>query len=336
MNDQEKRGSVSPNKSGELSRCLTNFVLFAAVLFMSITAGTRPIKAQPQAQNCRAPLGGDIDKVRLYVAKRLQRNISDITLNYDGTSQSLMCFTRLTVTDRASRNTFVLFLSPDGSAVTSELYDLSKDPEEDQRNEERNTARLLRDGAGAINGARNGPVELVIFVDFECPFCKRLDRIVQKVLLDDTSKEVRYIYRAYPLTSHPWAYEAATLAACVQTQSNSAFWDLYSDFFQHQSEITVQNLSPMVDGWMKDEPTVDVARIHGCIQGKQGKSIVDHDMELGLELGVNATPTVYLNGAHLEGIDSESTLRGFIANSRLMDADKSSASPSIQREPSRH
>src|SRR5690606_21738900 len=75
-----------------------------------------------------------------------------------------------------------------------------------------------------VRGRTDAPVEIIEFSDFECPFCQRAAPTISKLLATYGDK-VRFVYRHYPLPTHPNARTAAEAAACAHEQGQ--FWPFH-------------------------------------------------------------------------------------------------------------
>lgn len=297
--DRDRLGRVVAKHIGMRTLCITVAVLtlvFSTDAFAGVCHQLKP----------RA-----VEKAKVYIARRLGRDTSDIVISADAPDQTTLCFTRLIVTDKAAQETFVLFMSKDGRFLTGELYDLALDPVGEERRENEKTARLLREGATSTRGSVESATDIVLFADLQCPYCRQVNGILEH-FLSDGHHDVRLIYRAYPIPSHSWAYEAAEIVACVQLQSTDAFWQLYGYILQNQSDITAESLRSKVDEWIKNGNTVDDSQLNTCMTSGQGKNLVDRDLTLGRQLDVVVTPTLFVNGARLENTMDENKLQRLI------------------------
>jgi hypothetical protein len=88
---------------------------------------------------------------------------------------------------------------------------------------------------------RLDPVTIVEFSDFQCPFCARVHGTLER-LLANNPQTVRLIYVQYPLPNHQWARPASMAALCAAQQDDEAFWTLHDRYFEHQREMTPQNV----------------------------------------------------------------------------------------------
>jgi protein-disulfide isomerase len=143
--------------------------------------------------------------------------------------------------------------------------------------------------------------------------------------------QIKIIYKDYPLTEiHPWAMHAAVDANCLAAQSGDAFWE-FADYAHgnqktingEKSEIkeTFQRLDQITLELGKKH-NVDAALLEACIR-KQDESAVRASHAEGDMLGVEATPTIFINGERITGVVPDSTLREVIDRA-LKDAGQTS------------
>ncbi len=92
-------------------------------------------------------------------------------------------------------------------------------------------------------GTQGAPVVIVEFSDFECPYCREEAKTLRANILKDYPKEVHLYHLDLPLEGvHPWARAAAIAGHCVYKQNGGAFWDYYDWIYEHQTDITADNL----------------------------------------------------------------------------------------------
>lgn len=168
-----------------------------------------------------------------------------------------------------------------------------------------------------IRGNPNAKVTIIVFDDLECPFCARMN----ETLFPETEKHygsmVRYIYKNFPLPMHPWAMHAAVDVNCLAAQSPTGYWNLVDYIHQHDSEISgergqqdVATSKLRVDEATRAEgkkQQVDMQKLNACIT-KQDESQVRKSMQEGNALGIDGTPTLFVNGERANGAVSQSIL----------------------------
>jgi protein-disulfide isomerase len=160
------------------------------------------------------------------------------------------------------------------------------------------TAELLRARAdGATRGAAAKALELVEFADLQCPHCKEAQPIMDQIVKDFPKAHV--VFQLFPLVDiHPSAFKAAAYGICVQKQSNDAFFKYADAVF-----ATQDSLAPATDdGLLKTAAAgagVNVDAVATCAASAATKAIVDADIKLAFDAGIDETPTLVVNGRAL-------------------------------------
>lgn len=163
-----------------------------------------------------------------------------------------------------------------------------------------------------VRGNPNAKVTIVNYDDFQCPFCSRMHETLMTEVLKAYGDKVKIIYKDYPLTGiHPWAMRAAINANCLNEQKNDAYWD-YADYVHaKQQEIMgpQDKRRPLPQQMMTldkaafDQGTkhgLDAQKLNACIAAQQEKE-VRVSMAEAEELGVESTPTLFVNGEKMSG-----------------------------------
>ena len=150
-------------------------------------------------------------------------------------------------------------------------------------------------------GRKDAKVTIVEYSDFQCPFCARVYATLENDVLKDYGDKVRYVFKNFPLSSiYPWAGDAALASECAFQQGNVRFWAMYNGLFSKQSDITRENLKDRASEIARDAD-LDGAAIQECFDGKKAQDAVDADVHEAAALGVNSTPTFFVNGRRLSG-----------------------------------
>jgi protein-disulfide isomerase len=141
-------------------------------------------------------------------------------------------------------------------------------------------------------GPDAAPVTIIEFSDYECPFCKRAEPTVKKVL-DTYGDKVRLVYRHYPLEFHATARPAAEASACAAAQGK--FWEYHDKLFASAdlSDATLKKLA--------GEVGLDQAKFDECFAKKQFKADIDKDVADASSVGVTGTPAFFINGRMISG-----------------------------------
>jgi len=149
-------------------------------------------------------------------------------------------------------------------------------------------------------GAKDAKVVIVEYSDFQCPFCKRgYDTIEQQVLKQYDGK-VKFYFRHFPLSFHPWAESAAVAAECAQMQKPDAYWKLYHAFFENQQQVNPQNVKEKAQEYLKDSG-IKMDQWNDCYDNKKSLDKVKAEQAEGAALGVTGTPAFFINGRLLVG-----------------------------------
>lgn len=214
--------------------------------------------------------------------------------NYDAMTVSL---------DSPGKNkSYEFLLSHDHKTlVRFTKLDISKDPYAEIMKKIAVTGRPTR-------GNKSAKVVVVNYDDFECPFCSRMHTTLFPEIFSEYGDRVLIIYKDYPLEEiHPWAVHSAVDANCLAAQSPDAYWD-YADYL-HSNQRLVSGAGgreaqyaelDKLAGLQGQKHNLDTARLAACIKAQDEKS-VRASMKEGDGLGVEATPTLFVNGEKLDG-----------------------------------
>lgn len=160
-------------------------------------------------------------------------------------------------------------------------------------------------GASPTLGNRSAAVGLVVFSDFECPFCREFALTTLPTLkrqFIDTG-QVLLVFKHFPLVAiHPDARRASELAACAG--SNESFWLTHDWLFQPSTSIVALRLETIAAS-----VPVNVKTVEKCLE-LNGGALVEDDIVAGKMLGVRSTPEVLIGAKSGEVITATRRLRG--------------------------
>jgi protein-disulfide isomerase len=230
----------------------------------------------------------------------------------------------VTFSQGQQQQTQEFLLAKDGNTlVRLTKLDVSKDP----------YAELMKkidmDGR-PTRGAKDAKVTIVNYDDFECPFCARMYSSLMNEILPSYGDKVKLVMKDFPLTEiHPWAIRAAVNANCLAAQNQDAYW-AFSDFLHANQQLVTSggNTSPpaaatraslqqqqdYLDHLAEEQAQkhqLQLAPFKACLQA-QSKTAVQASMREGSELGVEATPTLFVNGEKVDGAVPAAQLRVMI------------------------
>ncbi len=145
-------------------------------------------------------------------------------------------------------------------------------------------------------GPANALVTMVVFSEFQCPFCSRMIPITEQMLREYPT-QVRVVWRNLPLGFHPNAMPAAEAAMEAFAQGgNEKFWRLHDILFQNQRELTRENL----DRWA-GEVGLDMTRYRAAMDGHTHQRAIEADAALAAQIGAQGTPNSFINGIQVTG-----------------------------------
>lgn len=173
--------------------------------------------------------------------------------------------------------------------------------------------------AGHRFGAKAGPVVIVEFSDFQCPFCKIAANNLRQVS-SRYGDRVTVVFRHFPLTSiHPYALEAAIAAECAAAQDRfEAFHDL---LFEQQENIGSKSWAAFAE----DAGVPSATRFAACLDEDWSAARVREDSRAARQLRLGGTPSVIINGLLLPGTPSLETLEMYVERALKEERDDSLA-----------
>ncbi len=145
-------------------------------------------------------------------------------------------------------------------------------------------------GGRPEKGPKDAPITMIVFSDYECPFCRRAESTVEEVLKKYEGK-IKYVFRDYPLPFHAKAKPAAVAANCAIPQGK---------FFEYNQKLFVTDLSPENYKKIAGDLGMDQKKFDECV-AKNDEKTIDQDLADGAAVGVNGTPAFFINGRMLSG-----------------------------------
>lgn len=180
-------------------------------------------------------------------------------------------------------------------AFTGEVVPFGADPFAEAR-------ELLKSANGPSQAPRDAVITIVEFGDLECPACKAAQPNITKLMQEEPKARLRF--ENFPLTQiHKWALTGAKYLDCLGRANNDAAWKFIAKVYDHQTEVTEQNVDQMLKGYVKDaggDPDAAAA----CVATPETAKRVMDSVALGEKLSIASTPTFFINGRRIVGFSS--------------------------------
>ncbi len=275
--------------SPETFRALLTLVLLSAVALASPYAATPPKESVTDAALVRDIDFNGLSDAQKKTALKIMNTEScncgcSMTIancrEKDSSCRRSLVFAR-TVTDalregkgeaevvrllRAKADTFVEAKMPDDSGVVYKI-DVASSP---------------------TRGPRDAPVVIVEFSDFQCPYCAGLQPTLEQVMRA-FPKEVKLVYKQYPLNIHQYARQAALASLAAHAQGK--FWQMHDKLFANFGAINEETIKK----WAR-EIGLNMSEFEKAMQSGKHEASVQKDMADGAGAKVLGTPTLFING----------------------------------------
>lgn len=234
------------------------------------------------------------------------------------------------ITENGVTRTFNFLIAKDSSKLLYvKEFDLTRDPYA--------VAMSKIDLAGRpVRGAQDAKVTIVMYDDYQCPFCARFYVTLFNEVMNHYRDRVRVITKDFPIVdAHPWAMRAAADSNCLARLSPAAYWQFSDYVHTHQQEFNQKWTAQATGAASLGKPVAfpaldslalqtgqrngaDATSLQACI-AQQNTAPVEASISEGRSLGVSATPTLFVNGEELEGVLTSEQLR-IVLDRALHDA----------------
>jgi len=158
-------------------------------------------------------------------------------------------------------------------------------------------------------GSPLAPVTIVEYSDFQCGFCRGAAQVLTGPVIRNFQGQVRLVYKDFPLTAiHAWATPAATLGRCIHKRYGDGFWAYHDWVFFSQPQLTAENFKQKALAFAK-EKGMDTADLGACMERPAVKAEVERSVAEAESVGVSGTPTLFINGRKVVGVQSFEQVR---------------------------
>ena len=261
------------------------FCLLAALCLFSVSAQVKPKTAfdKPTFETYVRHLLLVDPRVQITVDDPKAASIAglkelDVHMTYQGRSQDE-----------------VFYVSGDGKQVLfGKVFDINHSPFQADLDK-------IHTDTSPILGSPSAPLTIVLYSDFQCPACKEEAKMIRDNIVQNYPTQVRVYFKDFPLEQiHPWAKGGAIAGRCVYRQNATSFWDFYDWAYEHQTEVTPENLKDKVLEFAKNK-NLDTLQLGRCMDTKTTEGEVDKSLGEGKALKIDQTPTLFINGRRIPG-----------------------------------
>ena len=168
------------------------------------------------------------------------------------------------------------------------------------------TYRITVDGRPTL-GPEDALVTVVVFSDFQCPYCAKLEPVVHALV--ERNPDVRVVFRNLPLPSHPRAREAAKAALAADRQGK--FWEMHDVLFRNQDRLRGADLAEFAS-----EIGLDAERFAADLADPALEDSIEQDERLARHFQLSSTPSVFVNGRYLRGAQTVSAYQLLVEQER--------------------
>ena len=275
-------------------RFLVTFTRRAALLLLVVCLGCSAQSASPEVSRRIEQQVRSYYTIPARVKVILGKTKPSEFPNYDALT--------ITFDGGEKKQTYDFLLAKDGKTLLRMTkLDLSKDPLAEVMKKIDVKGRPTRGNSAA-------KVVAINYDDFECPFCSRMHQTLFPQLLKEYGDRVEFIYKDFPLAEiHPWATHAAVNANCLAVQNQDAYWAFADYIHANQKEVNAEKSHDLQFAALDRMATeqgqkhnLDAPKLQACIKAQQD-DIVKASVHEGEGLGVEATPTMFINGEKVDG-----------------------------------
>jgi protein-disulfide isomerase len=166
----------------------------------------------------------------------------------------------------------------------------------------RPTLPLLTEDSPRARGPRNAPIQIIEYSDFQCPACGKAQQELDK-LLQKKGEKIRLIFEHFPLDAHRWSPLAHRAAECAAREGR--FWTYHDRLYQTQL-IWGRSPEPPVEVFLRFAKVdgLNLEEFAKCLSDPAVAKIIREEKLAGEGLGVRSTPSFFVNGRFVVGIEA--------------------------------
>ena len=143
-------------------------------------------------------------------------------------------------------------------------------------------------------GPANAKVTVIEFSDFECPFCRQWQQEVYPQLMAAYGDKIRFVYRNFPLSGHASAIPAAEASLCANEQGK--YWEYHDKLFSMELPLETASYQKYAS-----DLGLDTSKFNTCLSTHRYLAKIQADVDFATKLGVDQTPTFFIDGLAVLG-----------------------------------
>lgn len=146
-----------------------------------------------------------------------------------------------------------------------------------------------------VKGDLDSPVQMVVYSNFECPFCPLYNDIIKKVE-EEFAENIVIAFRHFPLRAYPKSLPAALASECAGEQNK--FWEMYDLLYRNSEENRLNE-----EQYVKDAESLelDIDKFVECFESEKYKNQILLEQKEAEEYGITGTPASFINGRPIPG-----------------------------------
>lgn len=162
-------------------------------------------------------------------------------------------------------------------------------------------------GSSPVKGKKDARVTVVVFSDYQCPYCSKLEPTLNQVMAAYPN-DVKMVFKDFPLSFHQHAKNAAKAARAAGEQGK--FWEMHDMIFENYNQLNDNIYKELAAKLQLNE-----AKFLADFNSNKYDNLIQQDITLGQNSGVGGTPTLFMNGKRMQGRsfdDFKTLIEGYI------------------------
>ena len=166
------------------------------------------------------------------------------------------------------------------------------------------TTEQLQNVHGIAEGRSDAPITIYEFADFQCPHCAEFAALIEPLIRQNlvATGKAKYVFYEYPL-GFKWSFISARAGRCANEQGK--FWDFHGIVFGRQQDWAFdKDAAAKFVTYAGQIPGMDADKFEQCVRSNQYQKEVSESFQLGQSMGVQGTPTLFVNGRKMDPLPS--------------------------------